>query len=68
MCTIELKNSNPDRLIQIIQDKDIVNWIINNEKIKRQKSGWFGKKTRSDKEEYLKSINLILDKMEVWGE
>lgn len=66
----EMRSKDPNRLRDIIKDKDITDWIFNF-KQKEKKKGFFDF-FRSDKnekrQEFLSEMNSILDKMEVWGE
>lgn len=65
-----LNVKNKKKLEEIIQDKEIVDWILNVKK-KEDKSwlhGIFNKSGISGKEQYLMDINSILEKMEAWGE
>jgi len=61
----EVKEKNPEALQSIIRDDLIYNWILKSEG-KKIKNSFFSKKSITDKEEYLKEINLILDRMEAW--
>jgi hypothetical protein len=65
----EMKNRYPDKLEDIIHDKEISDWIFN---VKPEEKKGFFDFLRSDKEEKkqknLSKFNLILDKMEAWGE
>ena len=66
----KLKEQNPNKLSEIIKDKEIIDFIYNFEK-KEEKIGLFNyfKKDKINlREKYFKDINLILEKMEVWGE
>jgi hypothetical protein len=62
----EVKNSNPQTLRSIINDDRIYNWIIKLD-TEKSKNSIFNKKKIKDKEEYLKDVNLILDRMEAWA-
>ena len=65
----EIFSKNKNVMDEIIQDKEIVDWILN---IRKKEEKWisriFNKSKISKKEQYLMDINSILDKMEVWGE
>lgn len=67
---MSLKRKNPEKLHEIIKDKEIVDFILNFEnKEEKRKFGDGFKQNRSDRrKKYFKDINLILDKMEAWGE
>ncbi len=61
----EIKNKNPEALRNIIADDDIYNWILNSEK-EKDKNSFFWKKKTKEEGEYLKKINMVIDKMEAW--
>lgn len=62
---MEMKIKDPKRLRRIILDDEIANWILDS---KQKESLGFLKSGRDEKKKaYLSEINLILDKMEVWG-
>ena len=61
----EVKEKNPEALQGIIRDDLIYNWILESE-INKVKTGFFNKKKINDKEEYLRDIKLIIDRMEAW--
>jgi len=63
---MELKKNNPKKLYEIIKDDELYNWILN---IQESKKGLEKKKkilNNINKQKYLKEINGILNKMEVW--
>ena len=66
---MDMKIKDPNRLRELIQDKELADWIFNF-KQKKQKKGFFDF-IKSDKvlekQQYISEINSILDKMEVWG-
>ena len=57
---VDIKNNNSSQLYTIIQDADIVNWILNLDDNSKTK--------KINKQNYLNEINLVLEKMEAWGE
>jgi len=61
---IEMKNKSPTKLQALINDKNISDWILNYN-TKEKKQGLLDKKK---KDTYLMEMNIILDKMEKWGE
>lgn len=66
----ELKEKNPKKLAEIINDKEIIDFILNFDK-KEKKVGFFeglGENKNELRKKYFKDLELILDKMEVWGE
>lgn len=66
----DMKKNNPDKLAQIIKDPYITDFILNFERYDIKQSFWdrFEKKQTYYKNKYLKDLNKVLDKMEVWGE
>jgi len=65
-----MKEKNPRKLANIINDKEIVDFIFNFQS-KEEKVG-FGNFFKSDKidarKKYFGDLKSVLDKMEVWGE
>jgi len=65
----DLKNRDPNKLRNLIQDKEISDWIFN---VKQDgKKGFFDFlriNKEEEKQKNLSKINSILDKMEMWGE
>lgn len=51
---LKIKGNDPEKFYQLINDKDIYNFIQNFDE------------NKINKEKYLKEINVILDKMEAW--
>ena len=67
---IEIKQKNPEKLKKIVRDNDINNWIFSPE-IFREKTGifnYFKKNKDQIRQKNLLKINVIIDKMEAWGE
>ena len=66
----ELKTKNPNKLYEIIKDKEIMDFIFNFEsKEEKIKFGDYFKRDKIDlREKYFRDINSVLEKMEVWGE
>lgn len=62
----EVKDTNPEALKNIIRDDTIYSWILKSEQDKA-KNSFFSKKKINDKEEYLKNIKSIIDRMEAWA-
>ena len=65
-----LKEKNPNKLAEIIKDQNIVDFILNfQSKEKKSKFGDFFKRDKIElREKYFMDINLVLERMEVWGE
>lgn len=61
----EMKMKNPKRFRRIILDDEIANWILDSKQ--KERFGFFKSDRDEKKKAYLSEINLILDKMEVWG-
>ena len=65
----DLKNRDPNKLRSIIKDKEISDWIFNVEqKEKKRFFDFLRINKEEEKQKNLSKINLILDKMEMWGE
>ena len=53
----------------LIKDNEISDWILNIKKgQQKQKFGLFDRDKPDKKETYIKELNHIIDKMEMWGE
>jgi hypothetical protein len=64
----ELNKKNKKKLEEIIQDRDIINWILN---VSTKKENWLTnilKSKPSKRDQFFVDINIVLDKMEAWGE
>ena len=66
----ELMQRHPEKLREVVNDKDISDFILNFEKKQEERSFWdfLEKNEKSRKNRYLKNLEIVLDKMEVWGE
>jgi len=53
---------------EIIQDKEIVDWIQNVQRKQDKPQGLFKKGGMNKKEQYLVDLKSMVEKMEVWGE
>lgn len=51
-----------------VQDKEIVDWILNVRQNQAKSSSWFKKGEPSKKDQYLMDLKIMVDKMEAWGE
>ena len=56
------------KLNMIVKDEKLVKWILSMQDKNHDKIDRFGKNGKINKKEYLKEINSIMDKIEVWGE
>ena len=61
-----LYKKDPSVLEKYVKDKEIIYWILNKTKIKSKKS--YFKKDLGKREQYMKEIKYMIDKMETWGE
>jgi hypothetical protein len=61
-----LYKKDPSVLEKYVKDKEIIYWILNKTKIKTKKS--YFNKDLGKREQYMKEIKYMIDKMEAWGE
>lgn len=55
-------------LEEIVQDTEIVDWILNVPKNQEKSQGFFKKDSVSKKEQYFMDLRSMVEKMEAWGE
>jgi len=67
---LNMKLNNPNKLKEIIDDKEILDFILNFQK-KEEKTkfrDYFKKDKLNVRKKYFDDLNNVLNKMEVWGE
>jgi esterase/lipase superfamily enzyme len=65
----QMKEKDPQKLKNLINDKEISNWIIQSKKIEKKEKFFdrFKEDKNLKKQEFFNDMNKILDKMELWG-